>query len=134
VLSRADLPVLARDAGLLAGSALAAQTLTGMRRGPAAGGSVGFASLGIAQLLYTLACMPRRQPIDGTMIATLGASAAAQGAAMLLPGLRNIVGMRLGAADLCLSALAGLAPLGLIRTLDAARSGPAEPGSRPHRR
>ncbi|HEX3537925.1 MAG TPA: HAD-IC family P-type ATPase [Stellaceae bacterium] len=134
VVSRSDLPLLARDAGLLAGSALAAQVLSGMRRGPATGGSVGFASLGIGQLLYTLACVPKSQPAGGTMVAALGASAAAQAAALLLPALRGIVGIRLGAADLSVSVIAGLVPLGLVRTLDADRAITPERGLRPPRR
>ena len=36
-----------------------------------------------------------------------------------LPGLRNIVGARLGAAELSISLASGLAPLGLIGALDA---------------
>ena len=134
VVSRSDLPMLARDAGLMAGSALAAQVLTGVRRGPQAGCSVGFASLGIGQLLYTLACIPKRQPVGGTMIAALGASAAAQAAALLLPGLSNIVGVRLGAADLSVSLLAGLAPVASVKGLDAARAVTPVRGSPPHRR
>ena len=127
VVSGADVPLLARDAGLMAGSALAAQALTAMRRGPAAGGSVGFASLGIGQLLYTLACVPKRQPTGGIMLGALGASAAAQAAALLLPGMRRIVGARLGAADLSVSLVAGLAPLLLIAGLDAGGGGTDRP-------
>jgi Ca2+-transporting ATPase len=134
VVSRADLPLLTRDAGLLAGSALAAQALSGMRRGPTTGGSVGFASLGIGQLLYTLACAPKGQPAGGTMVAALGVSAGAQATALLLPAFRSIVGARLGAADLSLSIVAGLAPLGLIKALDAGRAVTPERGLRPPRR
>ena len=121
VVSRFDLPLLARDAGLMAGSALAAQVFSGIRRGQVTGGAVGFASLGIGQLLYTLACLPNRQPAGATMMTALGASAAAQAAALLLPGLRDIVGTRLGPADLSVSLLAGAAPLALVRGLDSAR-------------
>lgn len=123
VVSGADLPLMARDAAIIAGSALAAQAFGSARGGPVAGRSVGFASLGIGQLLYTLACLPRRQPAGAMMTAALGASAAAQAAALLLPGLRAIVGARLGAADLALSMAAGLAPLALVRGFGSGRAG-----------
>ena len=47
--------------------------------------------------------------------------------------LRSIVGARLGAADLSLSVVAGLAPLGLIKAIDAGRAVTPGRGSRPPR-
>jgi len=122
VVSRADFGFLLRDAGLMAGSALVAQGWAGSRRGADIGGTVGFASLVIGQLLYALACSPsggrlRRGPLAAALAASLGA----QAAALFLPGLRNLLGHRLGAVDLSLSAAAGLAPLLLIKALDASR-------------
>ena len=121
VMSGADMGLLARDAGLLAGSALAAQSWAGLRRGAATGATVGFNSLVAGQLLYALACTPRGRLPGSALTGTLAGSFAAQLMALFLPGLRHIAGSRLGAADLALSAAAGLGPLLAIGALDPAQ-------------
>ena len=119
VVSRADIGLLVRDAGLLAGGALAAQSWAGLRRGRATGATVGFNSLVSGQLLYALACAPRGRLPGSALTGTLVASLAAQLAALFLPGLRHVAGTRLGFADLSLSTAAGFAPLLLIGALEA---------------
>jgi hypothetical protein len=121
-MRRADIGLLARDAGLLAGSALAAQSWAAGRRGAATGATVGFNSLVSGQLLYSLACSsrPGRLP-GGALTGSLVGSFAAQVAALFLPGLRHVAGRRLGFADFSLSTAAGLAPLLAIGALDGLR-------------
>jgi P-type Ca2+ transporter type 2C len=122
VISSADIGLLARDAGLLAGGALAAQLWAGMQRGPATGATAGFNGLVAGQLLYALACSPQAGRLPGAALGgTLVASFAAQLAALFLPGLRHIAGQRLGLADLALSTAAGLAPVLAIGALGAPR-------------
>ena len=118
VISGRDSGVLLRDAGIIAGSALAAEAWAAARRGGDRGAAVGFAGLVSGQLLYTLACLPRtgRLP-SAAVIGALAASLAAQGAGLLVPGLRRVAGPPLNLADLSLSAAAGVAPLLLIRAL-----------------
>ena len=87
----------------------------------ATGATVGFNSLVAGQLLYALACTPRGRLPGSALTGTLAGSFAAQLMALFLPGLRHIAGSRLGAADLALSAAAGLGPLLAIGALDPAR-------------
>jgi len=119
VMSAGDMGLLARDAALLAGSALAAQSWAGLSRGAGTGATVGFNSLVAGQLLYALACAPRGRLPGSALTGTLVGSSVAQMAALFLPGLRHIAGRRLGLTDLSLSAAAGLAPLLAIGALDA---------------
>jgi Ca2+-transporting ATPase len=120
VLSSADLPRLVRDAGLIAGSAIAAEASATMLRGPAAAGAVGFSSLVTGQLLYTLACAPKGRPLSGNLTGALAASFGAQAAALSLSGLRRLVGGRLGPMGLSLSIVSGLLPLLLVSSFDGA--------------
>jgi P-type Ca2+ transporter type 2C len=121
VMSTGDIGLLARDAGLLAGGALAAQLWAGMQRGPEIGATAGFNGLVAGQLLYALACSPRPWLPGAALGGTLVGSFAAQLAALFLPGLRHIAGQRLGVADLALSTAAGLAPVLATRALGAPR-------------
>jgi Ca2+-transporting ATPase len=129
VLSGADLPLLVRDGSIIAGTALSAQTAAAVLRGPAAAGAVGFTSLVAGQLLYALACAPKGRAPSGGLIGTLAAAFGAQAAALAIPGLRRLVGGRLGVADVCLSTATGLMPLLLVSALDRAGPGLAR---RPH--
>jgi Ca2+-transporting ATPase len=121
ILSSADLPLLVRDAGVIAGSAVAAEAAAAVLRGPAAAGGVGFTSLVTGQLLYALACAPKGLPPNGNLIGTLAAGFGAQAAALWVPGLRRLVGHQLGLADLALSAAAGALPLLMVSVLDSAQ-------------
>jgi Ca2+-transporting ATPase len=121
VVWQADLPLLVRDAGLLAGSAIAAETSAALFRRRAVAGAVGFTSLVTGQLLYALACRPSGRAAGGNLIGALAASFGAQAAALSLPRLRRLVGHALGAGDLSLAAAGGLLPLMLVKALDAPR-------------
>jgi Ca2+-transporting ATPase len=114
VLSSADLPLLARDAGLIAGSSVAAQTLAAMLRGRAAADAVGFTSLVTGQLLYTLACTPKGRSPSGNLIGALAVSFGVQAAALSLPRLRRLTGGRPDTMGTALSAAAGLLPWLLV--------------------
>ena len=121
VLSGADIPRMLRDGSLIAGGAAVAQAATDLFRGTS-GGSVGFTSLVIGQLLYALACRPAGRPVSGYLGGTLIASFAAQAAALYLPGLRGLIGHSMTAADLCVSTLGGITPLILTSALDTSRA------------
>ncbi len=92
VISGHDLAVLARDAGIIAGSALTAEFLAASRRGAETGAVVKFTGLVTGQLLYALACADPAVGRPGTMLpspllaGTLAASFAVQGAALLVAG------------------------------------------------
>jgi Ca2+-transporting ATPase len=122
ILSSADLPLLTRDAGLIAGSSIAAQASAAILRGSAAADAVGFTSLVTGQLLYALACAPKGRPTSGNLIGALAASFGAQAAALSLPRLRRLVGGRLDATGVAFSAAAGLLPLLLVSAFDSAGS------------
>jgi Ca2+-transporting ATPase len=121
VVWQADLPLLVRDAGLIAGSAIAAEATAAMFRPRTAAGAVGFTSLVSGQLLYALACLPSGRAAGGNLVGALAASFGAQAAALSVPRLRRLVGHALGAGDLSLAAAGGLLPLLLIKALDAPR-------------
>ena len=122
IIGGGDIGLLARDAGLLAGGALAAQIWAGSLRGRQTGATAGFNSLVAGQLLYALTCSPRAGGLPGAALGgTLVASFAAQFAALFLPGLRHIAGQRLGLTDLALSTAAGFAPVLAIGALGAPR-------------
>ncbi|MDA8249441.1 MAG: cation-transporting P-type ATPase [Rhodospirillales bacterium] len=92
VLDGAALRGLAADAGVIAAGAFAASLLA---RGPGQARSVAFGSLTIAQLLQAFAVRPQgpgRAP-NRALTMTIAASLAAQAAAMLLPGLRTLLGV-----------------------------------------
>jgi hypothetical protein len=105
---------------LIAGSALAAETFVASRRGAASGAAAGFTGLVTGQLLYALACaQPTGEHGGAVLPGALAASFAVQGAALFVPGLRDLAGARLGFADLALAAGAGLASLVLAKTFTA---------------
>lgn len=126
VITKQGFARLARDAGLMAASAFAAQAgaarLGGSRQ---SNRTVGFASLVAAQLLYALSCRSgpalgstgQMPPPNPFFFGALGISVAAQAAALFLPGFRNLFGPPLGAADVGISLVAGVAPLWAIQIL-----------------
>jgi Ca2+-transporting ATPase len=126
VVWQADLPLLVRDAGLIAGSAIAAEMSASLFRQRRTAGAVGFTSLVTGQLLYALACRPSGRSASGNLVGALAASFGAQAAALSVPQLRRLVGHALGTGDLSLAAAGGLLPLMLIKALDAPRSGAAQ--------
>ena len=129
ILSNSDLPSLGRDGALIAGSAVAAQASAALFREPAAAGAVGFTSLVTGQLLYALACAPPNGLVNGNLIGSLSIAFGAQAAALCVPGLRRLVGHRLGAADLTLSAAAGILPVLLVSAFDRGEPGKNPPAS-----
>jgi Ca2+-transporting ATPase len=130
VISPAEFGTLARDASLIAGSAFAAQACAGRFGGsPQSKQTVGFSSLVAAQLFYAFACRSRSRSIlaepnpspNPFFHGTLGASFAAQAAALFLPGFRNLFGPALSAANFGISLAAGAAPLLVIEILRKAQ-------------
>jgi Ca2+-transporting ATPase len=134
VISAGEFGTLARDASLIAASAFAAQACAA-RLGNSAQSSqtVGFASLVAAQLFYAFACRSRSGsilsgrafPPNPFFFGALGTAVAAQGAALFIPGFRNLFGPALGIADFGISLAAGAAPLLAIEALRRAQSHPA---------
>lgn len=116
ILSTHEIGRLARDSTLLASSAIGAELLSGQTNG------VGFTSLLSGQLLYALACRPNQLP-GPPLTFTLAASAAAQIAGMIVPGLRQVFGGTLAPRPLLLSIASGLLPLLAVSALDAQRIG-----------
>ncbi|HET9018032.1 MAG TPA: HAD-IC family P-type ATPase, partial [Acetobacteraceae bacterium] len=106
VLDAAALRGLAVDGGVIASGALAASLLA---RGPAEARSVAFGSLTIAQLLHAFTCRPRAagQGPNRALTGTIAVSLAGQGAAMLLPGLRGLLGVSPIGATAAVAMLAG---------------------------
>jgi Ca2+-transporting ATPase len=133
VISAAEFGTLARDAGLIAASAFAAQACAARLGGSAQSGqTIGFTSLVSAQLFYAFACrsrrgsiLPRRaHPPNPFFFGALGCAFAAQGAALFVPGLRNLFGPALGIVDFGISLAAGAAPLLAVEVLRKAQSHP----------
>ncbi|HJY47053.1 MAG TPA: cation-transporting P-type ATPase, partial [Stellaceae bacterium] len=116
VISAAEFGTLARDAGLIAASAFAAQACAARLGGSAhSGQTVGFNSLVSAQLFYAFACRSRRLsilpgralPANRFFFGALGCAFAAQSAALFIPGFRNLFGPAIGIADFGISLAAG---------------------------
>ena len=133
VISAAEFGTLARDASLIAASAFAAQACAARLGGSTQSGqTVGFTSLVSAQLFYAFACRSRRgsilsgraHPPNPFFFGALGCAFAAQGAALFIPGFRNLFGPALGIADFGISLAAGAAPLLAIEVLRKAQSYP----------
>jgi P-type Ca2+ transporter type 2C len=133
VISAAEFGTLARDAGLIAASAFVAQACAARLGGSARSAqTVGFNSLVSAQLFYAFACRSRRglllsgrtHPPNPFFFGALGCAFAAQGAALFIPGFRNLFGPALGIADFGISLAAGAAPVLAIQALRKAQSDP----------
>jgi Ca2+-transporting ATPase len=102
MLPRSAVVEIGRDASLLAATALAAHGI-GLARygaGPRAT-SLAFSTLTTGQLLHALSYRSRRRWGEAPLLfGTVGLSVLAQMGAMVLPPLRNMLGLtRLGAAD-----------------------------------
>lgn len=121
MFSRGDMTQMAVEGALLTASSLTAYAwgLARYGAGPRAN-SLAFASLTTAQLLHAITCRSECNCIfsgrpylrNPYFPLALGASMALQGVALLLPGLRSILGTgRLGLADWAVSLAMGAAPL-----------------------
>jgi Ca2+-transporting ATPase len=102
ILSRAHIGRLGTEAGVITAGAFAASLYGAMRRGPGSpqARTIAFGSLVTAQLLHALNYRSGRRksdedqrPGDWTVPAIVGGSLVAQSAAMLLPGLRGLLGV-----------------------------------------
>lgn len=106
---------LGRDAAAMAGSALLAQLYAASRRSAnARSGTVGFAGLVSAQLLYALRCRARRDQAAAQprrLGPALALAFAAQGLALFAPGLRRLCGGPIGLTDAAVALGAGALPL-----------------------
>jgi P-type Ca2+ transporter type 2C len=133
IITAAAFGTLARDAGLIAASAFAAQATAARLGGSAQSGqTVAFSSLVSAQLFYAFACRSRRGsipagrtlPPNPFFFGALGSAFAAQAAALFIPGFRNFFGPALGVAEFSISLAAGAAPLVVIQMLRKMQSRP----------
>lgn len=133
VVGREDLPVLATEGTVMAAGALAACGWGVLRHGisPQAR-SMAFGSLVTAQLLHALTCRSRRHgpfisgagslPPNRMLAGALGFSFLLQGVALLVPGLRGVLGVvPLGPVDLAVTAAAGTLPYFANEALKGAR-------------
>ena len=133
VIPAAEFGTLARDASLIAASAFAAQACAARLGGSTQSGqTVGFTSLVSAQLFYAFACRSRRgsilsgraAPSNPFFFGALGCAFAAQGAALFIPGFRNLFGPAISITDFGISLVAGAAPLVAIEVLRKAQANP----------
>jgi Ca2+-transporting ATPase len=102
ILPRARLIEIARDASILAATALAAHGIGLARYGPGARATtVAFSTLTIGQLLHALSYRSRHGSPGGSLLrSTVALSIGAQVGAMTLPPLRGLLGLTpLGVAD-----------------------------------
>lgn len=121
ILGRRDLGPLAAEGGIIAAGALAACGVGVLRHGVSAQArTMAFGSLVIAQLLHALTCrsashgpftdgaaLQPNRPLAGALLFSF----AAQGAALLFPGVRGLLGVvRLGPLDLAVTLGAGVLP------------------------
>lgn len=120
IVGRADYGALAREAATISAGALGgyAWGLARHGAGPQAR-TISFAGLVTAQMLHALTSrssdhglfMREGSPRNPTLTATLVLSFLAQGAAMLVPGIRNLLGLAaLDAADALVTLAAGTVP------------------------
>jgi P-type Ca2+ transporter type 2C len=138
LLSRDDLKTTAVDASIMAAVTLGAFGLTLQRTADTARAStVAFTTLSTGQLLYALACRTGDRPgwrqlrDNPTLMAGLGGMLALQGATLIVPPLRALLGTTpLGLADLAVIGLGAAAPLALRETLKTRRRADADQGGR----
>ena len=139
ILSRAHIGRLGTEAGIIATGALAATLCGALRRGPGSpqARTIAFGSLVTAQLLHALTYRSAgrnaenaQQSGSSVVPAVVGGSLVAQSAAMLLPGLRNLLGVTpLDLIDGLVMAAGGILPF-LVNA--ARKTGPAQAPSTLH--
>jgi Ca2+-transporting ATPase len=117
ILDRAAWPRLVREGGAMAAGALAAGSWGAMRGGAQASG-MRFGSLLLGQLLHALNCRDPGAPPNPALRGALALSFGAQGAAVLVPGLRRLLGLApLGPIEVAVTLAGGIAPFLLNRAL-----------------
>jgi P-type Ca2+ transporter type 2C len=138
VLRGREFAVVAGDAAVISAGALLACGLGTLRHGagPEAR-TMTFASLVTAQLTHALAWRPRagaaggRRPGNPALAAALGVTAAAQGAALVVPGMRRLLGSApLGPFDIAATLAAGLLPYAVTTMLRGGAGIPSPPAAR----
>jgi P-type Ca2+ transporter type 2C len=139
IVRREDLGPLTRDAAILTAGAFTAGTIGALRYGldsPQAR-TMTFVSLVTAQLLHALTCRSEtrslfgsdRPPPNPTLSKILLGSAVVQSATLLVPGIRNLLGIApIGAADMAVTLAGGVLPFAFAETLKLHR-GPAGSGT-----
>jgi P-type Ca2+ transporter type 2C len=115
ILRRTDLGGLAREGGAIAAGAIASGAWGTLRHGTSpTARTMTFGSLVLGQLLHALNCRDTGAGSNGTLAAMLGLAAGAQGAALLVPGLREMLGIAaLGPLDVTVTLAGGLVPFAL---------------------
>ncbi|HEY0523470.1 MAG TPA: cation-transporting P-type ATPase, partial [Stellaceae bacterium] len=138
IVRREDLGALAREAGLIGGGALAACAFGALRygAGSAEARTMTFGSLVISQLLHALTCRSpahglfdagRPLPPNAVLSGTLAVSFGAQVLALLVPGLRRLLGIvPIGPAGLLVTLAAGVLPYLLNEALKSGDIGRTE--------
>jgi Ca2+-transporting ATPase len=132
VLRNRDLRAAAADGGVIAAGALAACGYGALRYGASAETrTMTLGGLVLAQLLHALTCRSDARaggkPPNRPLAAAVGASLAVQGAALLVPGLRGLLGAApLGALDLAVTVGAGLLPWAVNEARKPASVGKAQ--------
>jgi P-type Ca2+ transporter type 2C len=129
ILSRGTLGYIARDASVLAASAMGARSLALARSGSAAqAGTVGFCALTAAQLVHAFNCQagPSWSP---RLASVIGGSLGLQILAATAPPLRALLGLTpLGLADWALVATSAVLPL-VARSVGGGQRPPPAPHS-----
>jgi Ca2+-transporting ATPase len=126
IVRRGDMRTLVREGAIMTAGALAAGTFGAARHGlnsPQAR-TMTFASLVAAQLLHALSCRSATKSVIGgslppnpALSTIMLGSAAAQSAALLVPGIRNILGVTpLGVVDMLVTAAGGVLPFAMAET------------------
>lgn len=120
ILKTSDFGRLAREAGLITAGAFGAGLMGATRYGFSSrqAGTMAFGSLVTGQLLHALIYADRGNAAHGgpassnpALLGIVGGSLLLQGLAMLIPGLRNILGVApIGALDLVATIAGGLLP------------------------
>jgi Ca2+-transporting ATPase len=119
IAGRADAGRLALRGSLMAAGALAAHGAASLRSGAQSAGSTAFMSLTAAQLLHAFSARSEHHGIfnpgglcrNPRLAQATGVSAALQAAAVLVPGLRSLLGVaRLSAFDFAVAAAGAVAP------------------------
>jgi P-type Ca2+ transporter type 2C len=128
ILRGQDRRVVAADGGVIAAGALFACGWGTLRYGATAEArTMTFASLVIAQLLHAWTCRPRgrpgqgesgRRPSNWALTGILGFSLALQLTALLVPGVRRLLGVvPIAPLDAAVTLCAGVAPYTVLETL-----------------